>query len=264
MTVVDSHCHVSPIWYEPVELLLFQMDRNAVDRAVLIQMQGQCNNDYLFSCVQRFPGRFLPVVIVDVTKRHGTARLERLVDQGAAGVRLNATDRSAGPDPLAIWRAAERLGLPVSCAGRATEFASPQFDALVAEVPNLPIVIEHLGGPREFSAAPESPLRDRVFQLSRFANIFMKITGLGEFCRRALPPNESFPFERPIPPLLELALRAFGPGRLMWGSDYPPVSQREGYGNALTYARAEVPSDDQAPIFGDVAARVFGSRDALS
>ncbi len=36
--VVDAHCHVSPVWYEPVETLLFQMERNGVDTAILIQM----------------------------------------------------------------------------------------------------------------------------------------------------------------------------------------------------------------------------------
>ncbi len=46
MTIVDSHCHVSPVWYEPVETLLFQMDRNEVAQAVLVQMLGQYDNAY--------------------------------------------------------------------------------------------------------------------------------------------------------------------------------------------------------------------------
>ena len=27
MPIVDTHCHVSLVYYEPVEVLLFQMDR---------------------------------------------------------------------------------------------------------------------------------------------------------------------------------------------------------------------------------------------
>jgi len=49
MVVVDTHCHVSPYWYEPVETLLYQMTTNGVDKAVLIQM-GQVriyDNAYL-------------------------------------------------------------------------------------------------------------------------------------------------------------------------------------------------------------------------
>ena len=33
--------------------------------------------------------------------------------------------------------------------------------------------------------------------------------------------------------VIEMALEVFGVERMMWGSDYPPVSNREGYGNAL-------------------------------
>jgi len=45
MVTVDAHCHVSPCWYEPVESLLFQMDRNHVEQAVLVQYMGQLYND---------------------------------------------------------------------------------------------------------------------------------------------------------------------------------------------------------------------------
>ena len=31
MVIVDTHCHVSPYWYEPVETLLHQMNSNGVD-----------------------------------------------------------------------------------------------------------------------------------------------------------------------------------------------------------------------------------------
>ncbi len=62
MRIVDSHCHVSPVWYEPVESLLHQMEQNGVEHAVLIQMRGQANNEYQFECVRRYPGRFAPVV----------------------------------------------------------------------------------------------------------------------------------------------------------------------------------------------------------
>ena len=61
MVVVDTHCHVSPYWYEPVETLLYQMNSNGVDKAVLIQMGGDYDNSYLIECVRRFPGRFSAV-----------------------------------------------------------------------------------------------------------------------------------------------------------------------------------------------------------
>src|SRR5262249_26657845 len=78
MTIVDSHCHVSRWWFEPVESLVHQMDRHDVEQAVLIQIMGQTNNDYLFECVRRYPGRFAPVVLIDAGRRDACEALRLL------------------------------------------------------------------------------------------------------------------------------------------------------------------------------------------
>ncbi len=267
MQIVDAHCHVSESWYEPVESLVDQMERNGVAQAVLVQMQGQFANEYLFACAQRFPGRFAPVVIVDTTRDDASEAFERLAAEGASGVRLNATSRSPGADPLWIWRTADRLRLPVSCAGTTAEFASPDFAAVVQAFPNLTIVVEHLGAVnRPDRDATERADRLQAFELARYPNVFMKIPGLGEFCDRASPLTAPNPFAQPEPRLLDLALRAFGAHRLMWGSDYPPVSGREGYRNALHLplerlrAIPAVTEDDIEHVFGGTAKSVFAVR----
>lgn len=262
MAIVDSHCHASLAWYEPIESLLFEMDRNGVDQAVLIQIQGQTNNEYQFECVRRYLGRFASVVLVDHESPTAVDHLRRAADRGAIGLRLRAGARSPGDDPLAIWRDAARLQLAISCAGSTDEFASPAFAALVSQLPDLTFVIEHLGSLKAADARPErQPVVQALFELSRFTNVCMKVPGLGEFCARATPVREPFPFAEPIPPFLRQALEAFGPRRLLWGSDYPPVSGREGYANALAFTReqfGDASDDDRADIFGGAALAVFG------
>ena len=56
MHIVDTHCHTTPVWYEPVESLLFQMDRNNVEKAVLIQIMGNFDNEYQFRQRRQIPG----------------------------------------------------------------------------------------------------------------------------------------------------------------------------------------------------------------
>jgi L-fuconolactonase len=259
--IVDSHCHVSDCWYEPVEVLLQQMDANEVEQAILIQMMGQYDNSYQAACARRYPDRLASVVIVDTNRSDAVEQLEREKERGAAGVRLGPTVRSPGDDPLAIWRAAERLGLSVSSGGAARDFADPRFAELVESVPKLKIVIEHLGGANRPEDDLTNGLRRRVFALARYPNTYVKIHGLGEFCRRAMPvPPGGFPFEQPIPPTLEMAYDAFGASRMMWGSDYPPVSSREGYRLALRLPMAaleEKTDDERSLIFGQVALTVF-------
>ena len=91
MVIVDAHCHASLDWYEPIETLLFEMDRNGVDQAVLIQINGQFDNSYQAEAVRRYPGRFCSVVLVDPLQPDAPKTLERLVDGGASGVRLMTT-----------------------------------------------------------------------------------------------------------------------------------------------------------------------------
>src|SRR5215217_7687477 len=46
MTIVDSHCHATPVWYGDIDALIFEMDRNKVQHAMLVQIGGYFNNDY--------------------------------------------------------------------------------------------------------------------------------------------------------------------------------------------------------------------------
>ena len=69
-----------------------------------------------------------------------------------------------------------------------------------------------------------------------------------------------FDFFDSVPPLMEIAREAFGVRRMMWGSDYPPVSQREGYRNAL-HGVMDSPvfdsQEDREWVMGKTAVRVF-------
>jgi L-fuconolactonase len=265
MVTVDTHCHASLCWFEPVEILLDQMTRNEVDKAVLIQIRGQYDNSYIIECVRRFPGRFSAVVIVDHARTDASKRLEEWTKQGAEGIRLTPTDRSPGRDPLAIWRKAAELGVPVSSGGTLEEFASPGFEGIIKEFPSLNIIIEHLGGiGRHYLAArrdspPPLETYKKVLALAKYPNTYMKVPGLGEYCPRPMPMVQPNPFTE-VPGLVEMAVEAFGPRRLMWGSDFPPVANREGYRNALRFPMQCVDfggEENKGWVFGGTAATLW-------
>ncbi|RIK38348.1 MAG: amidohydrolase [Chloroflexi bacterium] len=262
MRIIDTHCHAAPVWYEPVESLVYQMDQNNVEQAVLVQIRGYFDNDYQFECEKQYPGRFISVVLVDVGRPDAPDQLERLAEQGARGVRLAPDDCSPGADPLAIWRKAAELGLPVSCGGAIEGFAAADFAQLVATFPTLPIIVEHLASLKATDGQlPPEVTRRQIWALAHYPNVYMKIHGLGEICRRNLPVTTPFPFDPAGLTILREAYAAFGAERLMWGSDYPPVSGREGYAAALRFPLAEFASLSEtarALIFGGVAAKLYG------
>jgi L-fuconolactonase len=254
--IVDSHCHVSPLWYEPIESLLDQMDRHGVAQGVLIQILGQFDNSYQQACLRKYPGRFASVVGVDPGAADACDTLAALAEEGAVGVRLHPDARSPGADPLAIWRSAASAGLAVSCVGQARRFASPEFFELVGGLPELPIVLEHLGGTSR-AGETDSEARRRVFEAARYPNVYLKVPGLGEIVARPARLPEHGPTIAERPGDLAEAIERFGPARLMWASDFPVVCSREGYANALAWTRDAVDADTRALIFGGTARRVF-------
>jgi L-fuconolactonase len=256
--VVDSHCHALPHWFEPVEVLLHQMNANGVEKATLVQVRGQFDNRYAIECVRRFPARFCAVVGVDTDRRDAPETLARWVEEGAVGVRLGPTVRSPGNDPLAIWRTAADLGIPVSAFGSPDEFTSSWFGQVLSELPNLRVIIEHLGRIGRDEAPPYSRFRE-ILRLARYPNAYIKVHGLGEICPRPMPFPQPMRFPT-IPPFMKMACDAFGASRMMWGSDFPPVAGREGYRNALQWTMDHIRDRSDADkewIFGKTALSVF-------
>ena len=124
MLIVDTHVHVALHTYDPIEMLLTQMQYNNVDKTTLVQSSTTTDNTYVIECKRRFPQRVAVVCRVDVDSPHALADLEHWHREGADSVRLRNFHRSPGSDPLAIWRKAEELGMPVS-AGRALSTEIP-------------------------------------------------------------------------------------------------------------------------------------------
>ena len=259
MLTIDTHCHASPFWFEPIEVLLFQMNRNAVDKAALIQHRGQYDNRYLLECAARFPGRFAVVAMVDTTRPDAPDTLARWAAEGVVGVRLAPMERSPGSDPLAIWRKASELGLVVSSLGAHEEYASDEFRKVVQELPDLTIIIEHLGYVGTGAQSPYVPYR-KILSLSQHSNTYMKVPGFGEIMARPMPARSPTFDLSTVPPFIDMAFEAFGADRLMIGSDFPLSAAREGYANVFSHLREYLSRRsvaEQGAIFGKTAASLF-------
>lgn len=262
--IIDSHCHVGQGWYEPVEALLFQLTSNRVARAVLVQSLGESDNSYQAACVARHPDRLASVVRVDESRSDAPDRLAQEVADGAVGVRLRPTTRSPGDDPLLLWRVAAELGITVSCVGAPADFATAEFAEILRRFPSLPVVLEHVGNLRPLAADYDLNVDARIMELGRFPNAYVKFHGIGEYARKIGNTGDGFAFERPIPDLVVRAIRAFGVEKTMWGSDYPPVSCREGYRNSLVWAREELGGTREVELdqlFGEVARKLYWPRE---
>lgn len=251
--IVDSHTHAGTSWFEPVETLIHQMDENGVQRAVLVQHAGMYDNTYLLDCAARHNGRFSVVGLVDERLPSVPDRVAEWAERGVTGLRLT-------PDSTeTLWRTASEIGLTVSCRQDVEAFASGRFAKLVAGLPEpVPVVVEHFAGA---TADMQEPYEEfaQALEIARLPNVYVKLGGLGEISHRPPVLSREFRFGY-TPPFVEMILEAFGPQRTMWGSDYPPVGNREGYRNALRGIMDDPLLNDPRDrnwVMGRTAASVF-------
>jgi L-fuconolactonase len=247
-TVVDTHCHAGLRKYEPIEGLIDHMFRNGVDQAVLVQHMGEYDNRYLSESSQRFPGRFAVAILVDATRPDAPEELVRWADwPGVRGLRLECTY----PEPL--WQKLDELGKVATVRGTLTDMAGAETRRRMERYGRTTFCIEHLGFPDAAEAAPYPTYRS-VLRLAELPNVYLKVSGYYGFTQSGYPYMDVLPFA-------QLALEAFGPRRMMWGSDYPPVSSREGYHNALAFMDVLYPglsAEERAWLMGKTAQQVWG------
>ena len=109
----------------------------------------------------------------------------------------------------------------------------PQTAALVDRHPDQIFILDHVAKPRITDGAL-SPWRENVIELARRPNVCCKISGMvTEASWSNWTPQE-------IAPYIDVVLEAFGPRRLMFGSDWPLVTLASTYGRWLETVREAV------------------------
>ena len=129
----------------------------------------------------------------------------------------------------------------------------PVIEELARRVPSLPIVIDHCAKPVFDGTDPGPDWRRGIDALAAHPQVFCKLSGLAN----EFGPGWSADTLRPV---FDHVLRAFGPERLMWGSDWPVLELAGTYADWLQVAQtlcAAVSDADRAQVFGQTAARFY-------
>ncbi|MEV5341888.1 amidohydrolase family protein [Streptomyces sp. NPDC052676] len=170
----------------------------------------------------------------------------------------------AEPDPEWLLRPDVRRGLAaLAAAGLVHDLVvrPHQLPACVraaAAHPDLTFVLDHLGKPPVAAGATE-PWAGLVRALAALPNTVCKLSGL---VTEADPASWAVDDLRPY---ADVVLDAFGPHRLMFGSDWPVCTLAATYGEVLTTATeltAALSEAERAEVFAGTATRVYGLRAA--
>lgn len=120
----------------------------------------------------------------------------------------------------------------------------PQAIALVDRHPNQVFVLDHVAKPRIRDRAL-SPWRERIRDLARREHVYCKISGM------ATEADWTTWTDADLAPYLDVVLEAFGPRRLMFGSDWPVLLLAAEYGQwagSVRRAIAPLSADERAWI----------------
>lgn len=247
--------------------LLRDMDAAGVCHAVLVEAGG--NAEYVLSCAESNPARFSAILELQGRSLEEILRLARR--PGVRGLRFvaigSSSERPADLEHLLpLLEVMSQNGLVLSLYADDRHLAA--VERLLDLLPHLRVVLNHLGlapdrlevdalgRPRALPlrATDFHHARRSVVALARFANVF--VIASGHYAFSAAP----YPYED-LRGVSDELLSAYGPGRVLAGSDAPFVSDVPGYLAALDLAQRHLrgaTESERAAVLGGNAEKLFG------
>ena len=269
LRIIDPHVHVwkrDPLYpwaretTTPPEqdalpaTLLDLMKASGVSGTVIIQViHYRWDNSYARDVIRQGQGKFLGVCRVNPESPSAPDDLSRLVqEEGFRGVRISpaataAGDWLRGPLMPPLWRRAQGLKVPMTVLTSPPRL--PEVARLIDRHADLDVVIDHMADCPLDQPAELSKLLD----LARFPRVFVKISHTWSLSRQLYPYPDSQEQVRKV-------YDAFGPRRLMWGTDWPLVERYCGYARALALVRDEMKFlnvEDKRWILGKSVERIW-------
>jgi len=249
--------HVRPDYAWPVEQALGFMDKQDIFGGVLIQVSMYSfNNSYLLECGRRYPDRFRLVGMLDPLSDNIESEMEELFKQGVRGLRLAMHLREDIPwfnHPGAdrLWSKASELGMIL-----ALLVGLNHLDEAVKSIqryPKVPVVIDHLARPDNLPYLDNYPF-ESLLQLARFEQVYVKASALGVISRQPYPHMDALEWVQQV-------YSAFGPLRMMWGTDAPMSQDPNEIPAAIKLIDLALPNisiKEREDILGGNAYRLFG------
>ncbi|GGS44327.1 amidohydrolase family protein [Streptomyces violaceus] len=276
MTVIDAHHHVWDLsvrdqdWITGPELAPLRRDFTmkdlesearaaGVDRTVLVQTVTVPEETPEFLALADEHDLIAGVVgWTDLTRPDVAEELARLRElpcgRHLKGIRHQVQGE---PDPEWLLRPDVRRGLAaVADAGLVYDLVVlphqlPACARAAADLPGLTFVLDHLGKP-PIASGDLDPWASGLRALAALPNTVGKLSGLVTEADLASWTVED------LRPYADVALEAFGPERLMYGSDWPVSTLAATYGEILDVTRRLIDPHYHTQILAATATRVYG------
>jgi predicted TIM-barrel fold metal-dependent hydrolase len=229
-----------PNGHSPEELIA-EMAEAGVDRAVVVPPGALCTNEEAQAFCDAHPGRLALMGALDAEAPGAQEQLAGWMDRPhMLGTRLGFSSGGVFKPSFDdgtldwFWNDAERLRIPLMIL---VGGMSARTYPIAERHPGLTLIIDHMARPSRAAGAGSWADLDDLLSLSRLPNVYVKLSSAPNYS------DEPYPY-RDIHPFLRRIYDAFGPRRLMWGTDLTRLrgSYRECrllFQEALTFLSAE-------------------------
>jgi L-fuconolactonase len=266
--IVDPHVHVwihdanypwaketsdPPKEDATASMLLELMKANGVARTVLVQFIGyRWDNSYALDTMKKHKPLFMAVSRVNPLDEAAPEHLSQLTEQGFRGVRLSPGADASGDwireaRMSRLWKRAESLKVPMQILAPITRM--PDLIPLIEQCPELDVVIDHMAD----CPIDQPEQLEKLIALARYPRIFVKISHMWSISRQPYPWLDAQEYVKRL-------YSAFGPKRLMWGTDWPVCKQWTTYQETLSVVRDDMRflnEEDKSWILSKTVERVW-------
>jgi predicted TIM-barrel fold metal-dependent hydrolase len=268
--IVDPHVHVwindsrypwpadltsPPAKDATPDMLLRLMAEHGVEQTVIVHViyyRWDCR--YAADAVRANPAKFAGVCRIDPQSDQAIEQLNHWVEQGLRGVRLSPAVGASGqwiadvPRMDAIWKRTAELRVPMCVLCPVARI--PDVEKVIARHDGtLDVCIDHMA-----DCPIDAPCElNKLLALARYPRVYVKLSHLWLLSKQEYPYRDTHD-------QVHRLYDAFGPQRLMWGTDWPGVEDYCGYGRALALYRDEIKffnDDDRRWILGETALKLW-------
>ena len=153
--------------------------------------------------------------------------------QGFHGVRISSTADASGDwirheRMPRLWKRAQSLKVPMQIYAPITRM--PDMVPLIEQCSELDVVIDHMAD----CPIDQPDQLEKLLALARYPRVFVKVSHLWSISRQPYPWLDAQEYAR-------RCYDAFGPRRLMWGTDWPVCKQWTTYEETVRVVRDDMP-----------------------
>lgn len=274
-SIIDAHVHVWPKFgtlyplasefsekdvvptsFTPEELFS-QCRPLQVTRVVLIQMNFfGFDNSYMLDCIEKHPGVFSGVAVIDHDKSDVKGTMTDLRKRGVRGYRLYASRAN-----VAQWQSSKGIATMFEHGAETGQAmcmlsdpdAIPGIEKLCERYPRTTVVIDHFSRIGMRGSVQEDEL-NALCRLAKYPKVYVKTSAFYALGAKKAPYTDLLPMIRTLKD-------AYGAGRLMWASDCPyQVDAPHTYEASVELVRDRadfLSKDEKRQILSGTAEKVF-------